>query len=340
MFIERELLKKTKDLNLAHNYRNNMEQVGYCQENDACHKKATSFDVARSQVVAKNYFDKSNPNSIYDIYPREKRTLLQAFNNVNKNLTKLQELGERNWSCTDIKIDKNTSSVMLQPRRLKKLENSAYSVATPSISPSLTPHPSNTVRSVVSHGTTATSFRTHTVKIYSPKEDAYIERRADVENKSLQLAYNTMRTSSHMQSFHVSGAGKSLVKPFESVIDGAKALKPYTVSAETYQKSWIDPASARQYTSGYESAKFDIVSHGNGQDANELKKLYRSDPRVCNRVKSITQYAELTKLTAPKFNAEYQNILKSNPWCFTKSTSLCNRYCDTAKSHGPFYKMF
>ncbi len=309
MFIASELLRRTGDLNLSHNFRNNFELVGYTHRNDSYHQRDNNFDTARTQLVASRYLVPEK------MLPRETQRLFRAFASVNKSLSRLQD-------HTDAPV------LGFGQSRTSKLGITSRSQAGASLSPA---HCS----SCSSRGFGKTCA--HTVRAYSPKNDSYVEQCAAEANRTQKAIYSSLRSSGHMQSVNVLGPGCSAEKPFARL---PPAPKKYTVNSETYTTSWTDPADAKQQTSGYESARFDVISHGMGKRTKELRRLYETDPKACNRVKSIAQYSDITRVNAPRFGAEYQAVVKGTPKCFNKSGTTCARLCDAARSNGPFYKLF
>eukprot|EP00831_Metopus_contortus_P018810 TRINITY_DN18056_c0_g1_i1.p1 TRINITY_DN18056_c0_g1~~TRINITY_DN18056_c0_g1_i1.p1 ORF type:complete len:182 (-),score=23.37 TRINITY_DN18056_c0_g1_i1:204-749(-) len=132
-------------------------------------------------------------------------------------------------------------------------------------------------------------------------------------------------------------AGISTAQPFEKTKDIAKG-KAYGVSAETFNTSWVDGGKVKR-TLNYESAKFNIMNHGFGTP-NSVTGLLRKNVDACNRVKSIAEYTDLTRVTAPKPNFGYQEVLQRNPDCFRKSSGFCAQHLDQRYSMGPFFKPF
>ncbi len=337
MFTEKGLITKIRGLNMGNNQKNNFQQECYCRGNADLHKKDSPFDAARREMLSTTYFgapkDKTNHLEQHTKMADE-ASLMKTYNSVSNNIAALHDIGQRNWSAADFSMDRTVSQVMFKPRTAK----------TPDVPRGPVPFTSqaNTMGAKGKRDTrtAASMYGSRMVRVFSPKYSCYIETPASLENESQKLTYLSMKSANNFNSVKVCG-GKGTIsagKPFEGVADRIYNSKPYTVSAETFQASWVDRGRP-QTTTNYESAKFNIISHSNGQNET-VTKLMAKNPKACYKVKSIGEYCDLSRVSAIKLNEEYQNKFRSTPTCFLKAGSLCAKQCDFAKTYGPFYKMF
>jgi len=345
MFREGELIRKAKDINIGKNQRNMFQNECYCKGNEVLHKNDTPFDSARRENLATTYFGTPQDRDyrlMMHTKPVDQALFMKTCRTVSKNLGKLRDLGDRNWSCYDIREDKHVSNIMMS-----KLANPNAAIV--SLKQGNTLARSSSQQQIPLGATTGgaskvlprinTRTSSNLVRVFSPQESRYIEKPAHIENESQKLTYYSMKNSKNTHSVQVVGNSCTTSgPPFEKTIKDYQTAKPYTVSAETFNSSWVDSARA-QTTFNYESPNFNIINHGyaNGKS---IANLVKNNPKACYKVKSIAEYKDLTYVTAPKKNMDYQAVINKAPTCFTKATSLCSKQVDFGKTYGPFFSLF
>ena len=341
MFTEKNLIAKMRGVNFANNPKNTFQKECYCKGNAEYHQKDTFFDAARRTNLAETYFgapnDKNN-HLLRHTKLADEATLMKTYNTVSQNIAALHTIGQRNWSAADISIQKNISQVnMGKPRTAQVQEAERAYKGYPA--EGMNGRSASMADRILKTAPNA-AYASRLVRVFSPQQSCYIETPAHLENESQKLTYLSMKSANNINSVKVCG-GKSLMaagKPFEWALERAQNSKPYTVSAETFQASWVDRGRP-QTTTNYESAKFNVINHTSGANAT-ISKLINQNPKACYKVKSIAEYCDLARVSAIKPNKEYQEKLGGNPACFMKSTSLCAKQCDFAKTYGPFFKLF
>jgi len=261
---------------------------------------------------------------------QEQANFMRTCSSISQGINKLQQLGDRNWTSYDINENKYISNtIVAKPKTALEAAKSTASLKTQADKRFYT-----TTRSG------AQSFANRTVRVFSPQHSCYIEQPAHIENEAQRLTYCSMRSANNSNSIQVCGhnAGTAAGPAFDSVLKGVQTAKPYTVSAETFHSSWVDGGRA-QTTTNYESARFNIINHGNGSNSS-VTKMIKDNPKVCHKVKSISEFTDLANVAAPKPNKEYQESMKKCPSCFVKSAGLCSPQIDFGKTYGPFFKLF
>lgn len=342
-FKESDLIKKARDINLGRNYRNVFQKECYCTANDYYHIKDTLFDSARSTRLATTYFGSKNESEYClntHTKPFEQACFLKTCYSVTSNIQKLHRLGERNWSRSDIREDKHIST--LSCKKPQVTVKTAPDTKLPRCQ-SQRDCPMASTQCQLAGTFNQKKFPSTArklVRVFSPQVKCYIQRPAYEENESQKLAYASMKNANNMHSIEICGTkgGLASTRPFDKIKACYQTAKPYTVSAETFHSSWVDAARVKA-TTNYESSNFNIINHGRGYNTS-VAKLIQDNPKACYKVKSIAEYSDLTRVTAPKKSREYQIALNSIPNCFKKSTSLCSKQLDVGKTYGPFYKIF
>lgn len=178
-----------------------------------------------------------------------------------------------------------------------------------------------------------------TVRIFSPKEDRYVYSTVDEENRSLKQAYLSLRSLQNAGSSHVGkAANKEHDKKLDYLINPSKNRKFYSANVETSQLSWAE-RHILSPTSNYESAKFNIINHSPGQNAS-LAKMLKENQFIGHRIKGVTEYCDLARVTAIKPNKEYNNTLKEHPKCFYRTNNLCTNECNIGRSYAHLLKSY
>jgi hypothetical protein len=347
MFREGELVRKAKDLNFGKNPKNVFQRDCYSKNNDPRNKVLTPYDSARRENLASTYFGSKNDqdlNLMLHTKMPEQARFMKTCHSISDNIGKLRDLGDRNWSCVNMREDKHISN--LQQSKVNFPTNGLLSAKAgmPRCMSTQNIQANSTLRGAktASKGFAGTMAATpsNMVRVFSPEQSCYIHRPAIQENESQRLTYNSMKNAKNLHSIQVCGTAKYIPSsPFERAITGAKTAKPYTVSAETFNSSWFDTTRA-QTTMNYESAKFNVINHGFSSNHASITNLIKDNPKACYKVKSIAEYSDLTRVTAPNKNRDYQEAIKSSPRCFTKSSSLCAKQVDFGKTYGPFFSLF
>ena len=324
MFTEKDLLQKIRgntSVNFSHNMKNTYQKECYCNRNEELHKKDSCFDMARRTNLAENYFgspkDPANHLLAHTKKPEE-ATLMRTYNAISQNIATLHDIGERKPSSSSSNALSRTNFHL--PREVAQ--------------------PSTATTGVRFTHASRTASAGGMSRVFSPKDSCYINVPTKLENDSLKLTYMSMRCAHNINSIQVCGTktATDVGRPFEHMVDAIKNAKPYTVSAETFQHSWIDRGRP-QTTNNYESAKFNIINHSYGQNAS-ITALIKDNPKACYKVKGIAEYCDLARVSAIKQNHEYQEKIKANPTCFLKAGAICAAQCDVGKSYGPCYKLF
>eukprot|EP00826_Nyctotherus_ovalis_P066233 TRINITY_DN9771_c0_g3_i2.p1 TRINITY_DN9771_c0_g3~~TRINITY_DN9771_c0_g3_i2.p1 ORF type:complete len:181 (+),score=26.34 TRINITY_DN9771_c0_g3_i2:232-774(+) len=128
----------------------------------------------------------------------------------------------------------------------------------------------------------------HTVRIFSPQLSQYVHRLIHTENMSVKSAYQLMRKSHNANSLSICGSARAANEGAVQL----KWLKPYTNNAESIHSNWKERVSSLP-TTNYESARFNIINHANGQNAS-ITKILQSNPKACHRVKGMTEFYDLS----------------------------------------------
>lgn len=349
MFRESELIRKAKDINIGKNMRDAFQKECYCKRNEGNRRAETQFEVARRENLATTYFGTPRDKDLclmMHTKPLEQARFLKTCNTVSGNLNKLKELGDRNWNSYDYREDKHVSGLMVTKMTTPSVASLKHGTGLklPRCGSLQQCQMASLQGKSLREGTKilpglASCQASNTVRVFSPQQSCYVDQPAKYENESQKLAYNTMRSSNNLHSIQICGtAGLSNGRPFEKAVTRIQTNKPYTVSAETFNSSWVDCTRA-QTTMNYESSKFNIINHGFG-NSSSITNLIKDNPKACYKVKSIAEYSDLTRVTAPKQNKDYQDALKKAPACFTKSTALCSKQIDYGKTYGPFFSLF
>lgn len=343
MFTEKGLIKGLRRLSAEKSSANYHEGQCYCQKNASLHQKNTIYDSARKNNLAETYFG-TIKNKDFQLQqhtkPLEEAQLNKTVKNVNDNLVQLHDLGDRNWSSADFPFQKQLSSISAYPKSASHHQHSSKHM-TPS-------QRAYGCRAETAYGNyrskesikTIPNTDSGLVRIFSPEKSCYIERPATVENQSQRLAYLSMKSAANSSSVKICGgrAQSTSGKQFEKVVNEIKTAKPYTVSAETISKSWMD-SGRPQTTSNYETARFNLINHTPGKPTS-ISRLLSSNKRACYKVKSIGEYSDITRVNAIRHNQLYQENLQKTPNCFSKGSQICAKQCDFAKTYGPFFKMY
>lgn len=163
----------------------------------------------------------------------------------------------------------------------------------------------------------------HTVRIFSPQLSQYIHKPIQAENMSVKSTYQLMRKSHNTNSLSVCGSAKAAT---EAIAVQSKWLKPYTKNAESIHNNWKERVSSLP-TTNYESARFNIINHANGQNAS-ITKILQSNPKACHRVKGMTEFYDLVRKTAINPNKEYNEKISRIPNCFHRVKTPCTTECE------------
>ncbi len=319
MFTEAKLIRRAKNLNVAHNPRNLIEK---CVLPGNVQGKTTVYTPQSTSptLKKKSWEDASNSG------------LAKTCINVMQGINKLQELGRRNWSCYDMPdYDKIISQPIIKPKAAFGAFDAGQQTRAQSLSlPAKTPQPQPQRPSLWSP-------TAGTVRVFSPQHNRYVERPVAAENESLRLTYYAICRARNVHSICL-GKAAADAQPFERALGKIGVKKPYTNCEESFRTSWMDGRNV-QPTENYESAKFDIVSHGKGQ-AGSITRIVGKNPRACNKVKSIAEYSDITRVNAVRTNNEYRAAVAKFPGCFAKTASLCSSQVDLGRTYGPFFKLF
>ena len=296
--------------------------------------------------------------------------------NIVKNINKLQLLGERNWSYRDMKYEKSTSSLSIRPMTaasIKKnfsVSQSAIgghkhslshkqlpSIANKTVGALMTPH-YETVDAGKSnlsiqriggqkHTISCTPSPLHsgghslnqTVRTFSPQLSSYIETPAQYENIAQKITYMSLRGSC-TKSTNLIGSkrGSTNSYPFENLVENMSNMKAYGVSNQSGNNGWKDMPHDKKIDN-HQASNFHIISHSHS-NPHSLKHILTHEPRACYKVKGISEYNDLTRVTAAKPNIQYQSQINKNPFLFRKSSGHCANVCDFGKTYGPNFQFF
>ena len=307
LFTEKDLIKKMGTVggfNIGNNAKNLHENNCYCKDNDELSKRDTCYDLARRTTLSQTYFgfkDKEADFLVSHTNLPAKSMTLTTFNTINQGLKKLRNLGLRNWNPIDMNMDK------------------VLSYATPRYS-QCTNSPT---------GGKSIPLNKNFIRVFSLKDYKYVYKPIEFINQSQKLTYNILKAGDNMESTKDN-------KPFESVISSMENAKHYTASAENSQASW-EFKGKPQISSNYESTKFNLINHTNGPNGS-ISQMIKNNDKVFHRVKSVSEYADICRVSAERVNQDYFNSIKDNPKCFLKTTQAMNTRCDIKKTYGPFYK--
>ena len=166
----------------------------------------------------------------------------------------------------------------------------------------------------------------------------YIELPVSEINTTSKYKYLSLRANQYQDSIDIGDKIKKHSKPFESLSDPNRQPKYFQPNTETSQLSWAE-RHIIQPTSNFESANFNIINHQLRKGVS-IGKLIVESPRVCQRMKGITEYCDLGRVTAIKPNKDYNNSLKDHPKGFLRTKGICGYSCDLVKMYGPGYKLF
>lgn len=308
MFVEKDLLRKItkhKGFNLGNNMKNNFQSECYCTQNDQLHSKDTFYDTARRSKLAETYFGSPKESTMHLLSQTkhsDEANMLHTFHSINQNISALHSIAQRNWNTADVSLHNliSQSTFRFPPQHPEALKR-----------PPLMNVPSTARGSL---------------RVFSTRESRYVERPVAEENKSVRLTYLAMKK----------GEGEGIKKATE--LEPLKTARPYGVNTETFQTSWV--AGRRGLaTSNYESAGFDIVSHAK-RERKSIASMLKDNPNACRRVKGLSEFYDLARVSATKANKDYSAKLGENPRCFFRTGEVCASQSDLARTYGPLCKPF
>ena len=201
-------------------------------------------------------------------------------------------------------------------------------------------NPMHTARSCHDFSNTMPRPLKNKVRVFSPKLNKYVPKSVAEENKNVKNAYTAMRKDHNANSVNVCGNSnvRNDSKPFEASEQQSNCSKIYTHNLESNHNNWNEKSS-KQATSNYESARFNIINHGNNKGQSILKML-KENPSVCHRIKGLTEICDLLRETAINPNKEYQKKIKIAPKCFYKVKTPYTTECEFRKTFNQFSRLY
>ena len=170
-----------------------------------------------------------------------------------------------------------------------------------------------------------------TVRVFSPQLKKYIQTPLHLENINIKNAYIKMRQTHSTNSFNIYSITKNNTSE-------NNYTKPYTKNAESIHNNWKERVN-HKLTINYESAPFNIINHGRGQNRS-ITKILESNPRACYKTKGMTEFYDLVRPTAINSNKEYQEKIVKAPSCFHRVKTPYTTECEFRKSFIQFARVF
>ena len=112
-------------------------------------------------------------------------------------------------------------------------------------------------------------------------------------------------------------------------------VRRFNANSESFKSSWID-RGVTQKTSNLESTKFDLINNSNCNRPN-LKSILYGASNDCHKVKSISEFCDISSVKSPKKFIAYHQSAINNTLLFQKNVGICAKRCDLAKTYGPFF---
>ena len=139
---------------------------------------------------------------------------------------------------------------------------------------------------------------------------------------------------------HISFEPPRNERPFQHVFDKMMTAPSHTANIETSKKSW-QPYNCNKTVNNKSSVAYDILSHNaNGYSGVEMPSII--ERKVANRKKGVTEFGDLTRVTALRMNVFHNEALEKNSTIFRKKTGEFTHMYDAAVRNGnismPFKK--
>ena len=295
---------------------------------------------------------------------RAQESYQETISGIVRSINKLHDLKHRDWSPRDSNLDRTVSTISLGGNPNSLTGRGKTTSATPAPLPLETSYNIYTVPEGA-NSTTALKNRIYqtnlqqrklvpmdgfrmgapnkTVRTYSPLDKSYIESSAHIQNVSQKLTYLHLKSSGRGSSGNILVPETTgIEKAFENLM-GSVNRKTYTVSKTSEGSSFIDGGGNHQMLANMESGKGHILSHagvGVGVGGGEMRKQRLNNNGMYTRGKGMGQYSDLTRVTAPKFNMEYQQKLSNLPTLFRRQSGDCMKLSSMGKTYGPMFKFF
>ena len=271
------------------------------------------------------------------------------------SISRLQELNNRNWSHVDINLEKTISGLAVPAgRNLVTATKSSLSqnpsqdnlLLSPSKSYSIKPPstPSTYTRAQTPNSLLSTCSKRipsllEEFRTFSPEDNGYIQISTHTQNLAQKLTYEHIRESAKSSCGNIANERVTGGYPFECFQRGRKDLKSYNVSVTTDPVNRWKDRGMLKVVSNHESSKGHMLNHAYGEHMT-VPRLLKNDKFACHKVKSIAEYSDLTRVTAPKVNPQYHAQLNHNPLIFRKRSGECSKFSDLARTYGPTVKSF
>lgn len=312
MFTEKDLLRKIakhKGFNLGNNIKNNFQSECYCSQNDQLHSKDTFFDTARRSRLAETYFGsprESTMQLLSHTRQSDEANMFNTFNTINQKIAALHTIGERNWATADVTLHNlvSQSTFRFHPKYPEPIKKPPFMNAP------------NTTRD--------------SLRVFSARDNRYVESSVAEANKGIRSTYLAMKAG-HFASSIKAGSKSTELAALEP-------SKGFGVNTETFESSWV-PGGKGMATVNHQSTGYNLINHAKGKKGS-IGEILKENPRACHRVKGLSEFYDLARVSATKTNKEYATKLSANPKCFFRRREVCTSHSDLARTYGPLYKPF
>jgi len=154
----------------------------------------------------------------------------------------------------------------------------------------------------------------------------------DLQSKTMtDKKKSTFDKNAKLKTDHISTRPPGNSRPFQKMYDAFQNIETYEGNSET-KVGWV-PQIHQISANNSSTEKYNIITH---QD----NPFYKKDTFSVNAVKSnnrtrgLTEFAEMTRLTNPNLNENYQKALNDNNFCFYRKTGVFTHMYDAAARCG------
>eukprot|EP00347_Sterkiella_histriomuscorum_P021145 403335083 len=248
-----------------------------------------------------------------------------GLESINKSFSKLSQLHDRNWSQRDIKktvyaspnnfhgvYDKNLNSQFNSILGSKKFQNEFSANDTPYSSDFKMLQLNNINKLILE-------------KKNGKDPQAQIQEQLNISqslNQDQKQLYNQIRHKSQGRGDH---------QAFQNFLtDGGQKQSPKKYQANfATQMLWEAKQRDLKSTMGLQKSSFDIINM-----SDRTAGLNNMNSRLMNKkVNGISEFAQVTHMTAPKINKDYQKAFQQDPNIFRRSQGVLSRFANCAASH-------
>jgi len=113
--------------------------------------------------------------------------------------------------------------------------------------------------------------------------------------------------------------------------------KKFNSNSESFKTCWVD-RGILQKTHNYESTQYNFINQSKNPKQN-FHNILKANPLDFHRVKSISEFCDISSERSPKKFQEFYDSQLANPTGFAKCVGICAKRCDLIKTYGPFYSI-